>query len=61
MLKSRKSNKELERYVAILTEDCGEVLAESLVVRHLSGVEEEELRRSSRKAQGGVAALHDQG
>lgn len=42
MLKSRRSNRELERYVAILRGDLGETLAESFAVRYLGGRAEED-------------------
>ena len=35
MLKSRKTTREMERISVIFSEDCGEVLAESLAVRYL--------------------------
>jgi hypothetical protein len=54
MLKSRKSSKELERYVAILSDDCGEVLAESFAVRHMSGIDEEDYAVAIEKLKEGL-------
>ena len=42
MLRSKRKSKDMEGIVAILTEDFGEALAESLVVRYFAGTGEKE-------------------
>lgn len=42
MLKSRKTDKDLERIAAVFGRDFGDILAESFTVRHFSGIDESE-------------------